>query len=809
LSVAAVPLLALVTVPLVAAQLNALGALVELKGAGDPRGRLIVFGATIGRVVSVLVVCALCVAAYPGWIHPDPINPALARRVAWGVEPEPSLVNAAGQFHQWRKTGQLPDGARGLILNAELANYVAWFAPEEKVFINARYNHHRPELGRYVQARRGMGLLGSPEPEEARAALSAVGAEYIAIHHGGPSDFPLLRARVTEVTTALYRDWTRWSPWYVDGRTTVFGWHPPGAAAAPTFAALRVDPVALAFGPGVERLPDPVLKPPPPPLGWEEAFVRPAKPVPVGAAEAFGWVRYKEGVLHRERIRQGVAGPLLDRFPASTSFPWHALVVNVVNARAMPLPPLDPTETSDAAAIQAVPLLALRAARRAIAENPDHPDPYYVLFRVLQDPDVPLSEGERILGRIAALRQCLERMPRPEDYRRGRYSTSPTEVALQLAHLYVGDPIPLRDPTTGKQQIKWYSGVPIGVPPLNTLVGYSLVVEQKGSVPNLVRVHPSRVGELLASGKARLFSGNAPLFLALDVGHKTLGQALEYARVEFPSASDEDQNRLKAIEELRKNVETALILANDQYTPLKNQGAPLPILVDVAVHAGLAGEALALLTEKDSVLEKEYKEQLLRAAMLRVGLEVALGRVEDADENLRALNTPSVIETFEQRGFGMPFQALRYQKAVQTGEYKAAGELLEAMEGRAAGAELLTNIARYKVDSKLLFAEFGVMPPPVLGGVLPSVTAFEALLLHYQQTRHARDIIAGQMQQSAQFFLRRGVLSLLEGDIGAARERFVQTHRAPPAGWHLNAYQPRAAAVYLELIRRAHERAGP
>jgi hypothetical protein len=810
LSAVAIPLFVLVAIPLVAAQLNALGALVLLKGSGDPMSRATLFGTTIGRVVSVLGLCALCAVAYPGWLHPDPATPALARRVTWGVAPEPSLVNAAEQFHRWREKGQLPADARGLILNIELANYVAWFAPEEKVFLNGRYKHHRPELGKYVQARQGLGLLESSEPVDARAVMSEVGAEYVAIHHGGPNDYRVLRARVEKTATALYQDWTEWSPWYLDGRTNVFGWRPPGTAAKPTFSALRVDPVVLAFGPGVQRLPDPVLKHPLPSLGWEEAFVRPAKLKPVGADEAVGWLQYRDGITHRDLIRKNVSGPLLTRFPTSTSFPWHALVAQVVFAQATPLPPLNPTMGRDVAEAQAVALLALRAARRAIAEDPDHPDPYFVLALVLQNTDLPLSESERILGSTTALQQCLARMPKPENYRRGRYVASPTAVARQLASLYAGDPIPVQDAATGRPRIKWFGGVPINAPPLGVLVGQVPFVSKRGGVPDLVRIPLGAAAEYQASGRGTPFGGLTPRFLALDVAHKTMEQALEYARVDFPSDSEDDKNQIKNLEEMRKIIESALLTSSDGFAQFKSRGAPLEVLVQVAIREGLPGQALELLTEKDGALAKENTAQVLQAAVLRVCLELALGRVEDADEDLRTLNTPSVLETIDRAGFSLMFNALRYQKAVQAGEYKAAGELQEMMEGGQAGSDvLLANIARNKVEPKLLFAEFGAMPPPVLGGVLPSVTAFEALRFHYHHALHARRVIAGQMEQSAQFFLRRGILSLLEGDIAGARERFLQSRREPPPGWHLNPIQPQDAVLYLQLIKLAQDRAGP
>jgi hypothetical protein len=61
----------------------------------------------------------------------------------------------------------------------------------------------------------------------------------------------------------------------------------------------------------------------------------------------------------------------------------------------------------------------------------------------------------------------------------------------------------------------------------------------------------------------------------------------------------------------------------------------------------------------------------------------------------------------------------------------------------------------------------------------------------------------------AAFFTLRGFLSLVEGDIESAKERFGQTVRDAPAAWtdsKLQIGNPRAL-VYLHLIKIAQQRA--
>src|SRR5262249_44024156 len=132
LSMFAIPLFAVVAVPLVAAQLNAFSSRVHLKSWGDPKTRFVLLGSAGGRVPCLIAVLTACVLGGRGWLPPESPNPAFARRVAWAVEPEGGMVQAAEQIQAWRASGSLPPEARGIITSAELANYCAWFAPLEK-----------------------------------------------------------------------------------------------------------------------------------------------------------------------------------------------------------------------------------------------------------------------------------------------------------------------------------------------------------------------------------------------------------------------------------------------------------------------------------------------------------------------------------------------------------------------------------------------------------------------------------------------------------------------------------------------------
>lgn len=830
-SMYAIPFFAVVAVPLVAGQLNALSAKFELKTWGDPRSRVLLLGSSLGRLVCLIGALALCVLAYPGWVHPDTQSPVYARRVAWTVEADPALVRAAGQMDQWRASGRLPADARGVIANTDLANYVAWFAPREKVFFNARYNHHRAELADYVALRKGLSVLPpakdeTPDRTEALAVLRKAGAEYLAIH-ASPGDGTQMRAQAEGAGALLYRDWAAWSPWYTDGRTVVFGWR---AAAKPSFARLRLDPVVLAFGPTVERLPEFVLKQPLVPLGWEAPFVRPARAEPPETAEAAGWARYKTGPASRQEVRQQLSRnaiqPLTGGLPMLGAPDAHRFAMRAAfEAGAVAAPPPPPGAADDEGAVRAAPLLGLRAARRAIAADPDHPEPYFALAQALADPDLPMTESERTLGIVTALRQCLIRMPRPEAYRRGQFAVPPVEVAVRLARIYL-NPQEGTDPATRKPATK-FIGFPVDVSPLGEAFGQAVLADARG---NLERVPFQTLRQSGVPQNKQLINPNVRLYLPLDTARETLQLAREYGAAELAGEpADDVKKRLQPIDGLLTAVETALLSANEQYAREKrNPGTSVARQVQVAIVSGLPSEALKLLTERAADIGKDDAPF---AVLQRVNLELLLGRVEDANENLGALDTADLAKAFAVTGLTEQYQLLKYQKAVFAGEYRAAGELWQTIAGRSVGRPESALPARSAVKLELIeqialaraprrdrseaaeeaakreaakTVERMLKPPMVPFNPLLrtfATDAWQAEWIGFEQ--QFRQGIAMQMQNEAEFFTRRGVLSLLEGDIPAARERFQQARREPPAGWKLPVQHTTQAAQYLQLIERA------
>ncbi|MCE9565235.1 MAG: hypothetical protein K8U57_24650 [Planctomycetes bacterium] len=816
-TIQAIPFLAMVAVPIIASQLNAISSRISLKSRSEPKTQILLLGSSLGRVVSLIAVLGACVVAWPGWIHPPNSNPAFVRRVAWGIEPDAGMVKGAEQLQAMRKSGQLPADSHGFITLLDFANYCAWFAPDEKVYANTRYNHHRPELPGYMTVRRGLQLILPAEPrstQETRAlnnaaleTLLSTGSEYVVLNvspgdstyirpPGGPLDWEV-RGYTSIAAVLHWLNPDQWSPWYIDGRTAISGWRPKPGSEKPTFAALRLRPSVLAFAPGGEQLPAGAVQQIRPQGGWEDAFIRSPGLPPPSADESLIWHAYRkigEELQQQRVIAVRVLAAITERVVGTAG----------VISQVIPLPPANTD-------LRASAFLALRAARRAIAADPQHPDGYFALFRALDARELSIPDDERTIAQITALRQCLERMPPPEEYKPGVYAAIPSNVAMNLAALYLGPQQNQNGAIVG------ITGIPVNVPALGLLTRFgatiSLVVEG-----NRIARKPTIL--VIQSGQG----ARGPFLLPLDLAREVVLKAQEYAKVDSGSteAADRIVTHLKGFQ---KVFETDLAQANNAYESRRAaQKPPLPGQIQMALQNNLTGEALRLLKSPDlSEKEKEFGPALLDFLLLRVSLELAIGALEDAAADLEVLQTNSGIQQrLADPNYRTLFQLLVYQKLLLEGNYADAGRVLEELDGPVIGKDPL-KATRDQFDTKFylglgdklsMWAEFA----PLTGLLAP--TPFDLLArirgpgaalggeergLGYLQLRND---LANRRNQDADFYFRRGLLFLYEGDMVAARKRFLQTRLPAVKEWGLLEYRNGTAELYIRLIDEA-EKAAP
>lgn len=812
LSVYAVPFLAVVTVPLVASRVNLFSARIELGGRADRNTRLVLTGSAAGRALTGLALVGLCLAAWPGWLQPPASNwagpglddPAAARRVAWAVEPDPELARAAAWFGEQRAGGRLPADTRGIIASVELANYCAWYAPNEKVFLNGRYNHHRPELPDFLAVRAETevrpGAETPPDPRRAGEVLDARRAGYLAVYERNRQVGQLATLRRFGLPVPglwdLFAAAGLWSPWYTDGRAAVFGWRPPPGTARPEWEGLRADPAALAFGPAARPLPPGPLQPPPPPRDAAADFLAAPRPAPAGADEALGWLDYKSVLVSRELVQQQVALLLELNVPGVAVPPVFAMWDKAANEQALqrgaayPRPPRD-------GRFLAASVLAVQAARRAIAENPAHPDGYFALGRALAEPDLPLNPTEREVGRITAFRQALDRVPPPREFRRGVYATSPTLAALELSRLYLGRQLTQND----------YQGISMDLAGVRNLVGEVVLVRQGRlfRVPN----------QLMQGGgvppDAQIVA--RPVLFPPDLALKALADAGDYVAAEFgANPPAEVQNLAKGIDEQRKQLDALVRRQTERYLTDRQRVQKVKDQFRVARAHNLVGEALAILKNlKGDELGQEFGPEAPAVALEMVALELAVGRLEDAAADLAVLkdelaklaagpNPPPGVEALRELA-----RLMEYQVHWLSGNYSDAGRALEDVDGRRVGAAPFPPPAEAVGPKTTPF----VFPlTAAFGGVNRAADVAFWAAVREGQVDTARGRVMGDMDEASRFYFRRGLWAVLDGNPAAAKAYFLQARRSPPPGWDdLPAADPVPAREYARYIDEAEKRA--
>jgi hypothetical protein len=196
--------------------------------------------------------------------------------------------------------------------------------------------------------------------------------------------------------------------------------------------------------------------------------------------------------------------------------------------------------------------------------------------------------------------------------------------------------------------------------------------------------------------------------------------------------------------------------------------------------------------------------------------------LEDAADDLKYLTGPDVAGAVERSRMGGLVQLLKYQKAVLAGEYKQAGELWEGMgagigqfdalppPGPALPEQFVFGAAQSMFGGKDPRPALRAMLVPPLApgpGHAQVLEAYFWLVPWVNMTDRLRQAVQVQLSNESAYFLRRGVLFLLEGDTAAAKERFRDALRTPPPGWDVPKVQSSDADFFLKLIDRAEKRA--
>ncbi len=785
ITVYAIPFFALVAVPLIAGRLNAISLRIKLGSKSDQVTRLILLGSGGGRVLSVFALGAACVCAYPGWMQPPELGSNLPRYTAWAVEADSGLVEAAEQLQSWRSNGALPADKHGMVASITLSDYCAWFAPDEKVYINSSFKLHEAELPDYVAARGALWVYQTagepPDQKVAAAVLKKYKLSYLALYDsrrqiapGNVPNLPTLRRMglpVPDPTIWGILGWNDWTMWYQDGRTLIFGWKPGFEKGSQIDERLKIDPVRMAFGPDVKRLPAGVISQPPVPRTWVEDFTKPQQAGSPFADDALGWLDYKRELGKGNLLRNALGNMMFDASPLNPqgmTEPHFAYRV-AVRGSLIGGPPSD-------GVLSAIPLIALRAARRAIAERPEHPDGYFALAMALNDPDLPITDGERSIWQVTALRQCLDRLPPPDQYRPGVYATSPTLAADLLSRIYL-------NPQQDDQGRVRFAGMPTNMRPMPDL--WTLLLGTVGNDRGQTVILP---------------------FIPMDLALQSQQLAVDYAKREFAGLPEALYRNLVSSEEAQlKQLDRDVRDQLDRYAEA-TRDRPFGVLerLSLAMRFGLVGEAIRLLRETPD-LEKEFGPGAANMALRRIALELAVGRIEESVADLEGIResldkgNPADPQLNALRG---GLRLLEYHQAVIGGDYGTAGSVLEDLLAKSISSRPVFPSPQETRGRCLPIIRPGLStesPAEVASWLLPGIV--ENRMMSYIGTKQA---ILNQVNDEGAFFFLRGFLSLLAGNISDARIRFEQSSQPLPPDWGFPPELPHPAAKqYLRLMDAA------
>ncbi|HWG41956.1 MAG TPA: hypothetical protein VN688_04160 [Gemmataceae bacterium] len=413
-----------------------------------------------GRVLTILLAVALLVATVPGWLQSQPYQ---THRVGWRVVVDPSLQEAALQIKNWREQNRLPADVHWFNMHNEVANYLVWFAPGERAFIDQRLTQF-PKAAREYQAIRASLERMVPDENAARegseAAALAIGkkdwqsilrdqgVQFWIMDHANSQKADLI------AQTVLFGNPDEWKLCYLEGRIAIFAWKDARKKDAPDPASgLELDLKRLAFGPQAKQAPPRGPEVPAPRNEWWyegwDAWWQPNPPPSLDKSTAtLQEVRFlvmQPRFLHQNAqawqtaVATSAIGVSLPFGPIPNSllaFSWSCTYddlfpTGALQPRRQALPREGEALKARAIHVNAQDAgppeslyLGIRAARRALRTNPKDPQTYLLLGHAYARLDERTQE--RFLKRffpgmaeirrtqmVAAYQNCLRFNPRP------------------------------------------------------------------------------------------------------------------------------------------------------------------------------------------------------------------------------------------------------------------------------------------------------------------------------------------------------------------------------------------------------------
>lgn len=377
----AIPFFAIVAGPITA--LNFLEYFAARQAIHQPSSEASSRGAFLARVLS-LVVGVVFLAA--GWIGMLQARPTDDRRVGVGVIVDPLLQQAAEEIA--RRQREAPHEPLVFFNTSEqIVNYLAWFGPGVRGFMDQRLPQFPDAARAFVTARQALAGqdadvgtqagTGRSEPGY-RPVFREWGINHLVLHDADPMrNVPLLERLLSAPA--------EWPLLIAEGKTVLLGWRDPDSTG--TKAGGRTEPLDLrakAFGTGVTpaRFAPPAAIEPPP--DWWTILMQGEPPLAPASAAATNYLAVFEASMYGQRNR--VARTWL----TST---WASLIAGAgwgggplgngsLQRLRIDLGAMQEYQVGQDDGPPEALYLAVRAARAAIAENPNDYRAWLVLGQV-------------------------------------------------------------------------------------------------------------------------------------------------------------------------------------------------------------------------------------------------------------------------------------------------------------------------------------------------------------------------------------------------------------------------------------------
>lgn len=192
-----------------------------------------------GQVLTGMLVLALFVCAWPGWLQSPPYG---MRR--WAFDLPVSLKRVAQTVRQWHEEGKLPAESGGLHLSPDTVFAFAWFCPEE----NRLRLAHEESLADFQKRMR------------------ANNVDHILVHNTDPN-------RLSLALMGFLAEPEQWPMLCQEGDAAVFGWRDPARRdSANRFRGWEVNVDRLAFHPAEAKKAPAVSLETPETQPWWHAF---------------------------------------------------------------------------------------------------------------------------------------------------------------------------------------------------------------------------------------------------------------------------------------------------------------------------------------------------------------------------------------------------------------------------------------------------------------------------------------------------------------------------------------------------------